>query len=537
MDVLRQLQAEEEQQPCVPATSGVAERANLAALWAAAAPRIMSMDTDDNAPSDDLNSAQGGTPDRVDQYYDDRHVVPFHINEETFPVPTKMSDEPWCPGKPLRVAYVSWNMGHREACKEEVSLYCIRPNAHIIVVCTQENGDHLGLKGKQKRWTKFVGQTCLQNLYTLVGHKTLWCIQLLVYARQSDVAPYVQQTDASSVKTGIVNGLGGNKGGVAVALALSMSVSPLKVNPESLHKNTSFSMGQSPSAFSPREGPGASLDAKSDFGRAVTAPPYITLLFIGAHLAAHQKGVSLRNKDYHSIIRALQVGFCGRHKAFFEKLHSDSKSMTKHTNCDGAAGENGVGATYDKNGDVDDCNSSEDDSDVDDEYNLSVMQLPLAESQSGSESHRDVTEEFDLVFFGGDLNYRINGTRKAIEYIIKQHKDIRSILIHNDQLNLERAKGVVFHRFQEGKLLFRPTYKYEIDHDAYNFTKKKDRMPAYCDRVLYKTRLRSGSSRVKIRLYTDVQQVRTSDHRPVVAIFDVATQAYSMPEVKRASSI
>jgi len=36
---------------------------------------------------------------------------------------------------------------------------------------------------------------------------------------------------------------------------------------------------------------------------------------------------------------------------------------------------------------------------------------------------------------------------------------MRQVLIHNDQLGIERAKGNVFHGYAEGPLAFRLTYQ------------------------------------------------------------------------------
>ena len=96
-----------------------------------------------------------------------------------------------------------------------------------------------------------------------------------------------------------------------------------------------------------------------------------------------------------------------------------------------------------------------------------------------------MSRQFDIAFFGGDLNYRINGSKKGIEYIIKNHKALRSVLVNNDQLSKEMQRGLVFHGFKEGTLRFRPTYKFHMQDDMatedYDLNQKKARMPAYCD--------------------------------------------------------
>ncbi|CAC9549364.1 endonuclease/exonuclease/phosphatase [Leishmania donovani] len=584
---------------------------------------------------------------------------PALSTRETFPIPRCCPDDllrgdgkMWTPGKPLRIAYVTWNMASKRPRTGEVSAHCIYPNAHLVVVGTQENGPYVMSNKHQRRWTKIVSQACLGGQYELVCQHHMWAVQMLVFARRRDVAHYISRAHASHVKTGLLNGLGGNKGGVAVGLVLSLTPKdaapphrakahlatasapqapplkskasgargtpikrsattpqnldssmvkgreisagfmlskssadcavgippPVMSNPYMLHdadgeygkllQQHSLPDGNSTGnlfcddgdtvlendgVFSPAEvmsrntsselttehadaehshrhtqhsendmdrqerGDGDD-DASSDGRPDNVTPNYMTLLFITAHLTAHQGAVSNRNKDYRQIVYGLQLGRRGPYRKFFKLLLGRKKVL---------------------DGDDEEEASDEDDEadyweDNNPEEGVMPLRLPVvSEVEHKRKMRRDVTEEFDLTLFGGDLNYRINGTRKAIEYVIQHHSNIRSILINNDQLSLERARGKVFQGFQEGNLLFRPTYKYEVSAgggvtlNEYNFSHKKNRMPAYCDRILYKKRMSSAARRVAIRLYTDVPNVRSSDHRPVVALFDVGTRAYT----------
>ncbi|KPA80007.1 putative endonuclease/exonuclease/phosphatase [Leptomonas pyrrhocoris] len=622
--------------------------------------------------------------------------LPDLPTRESFPVPRycpddllRGEDKLWCPGKPLRIAYVTWNMANKEPRMDEVSAHCIHPNAHLVVVGTQENGPYIGTNKLQNKWARTIGDVCLGGQYELVGKHHMWAIQMLVFARKRDVAKYVSRPHASHVKTGLMNGLGGNKGGVAVGLVLSLTpkfnelshgattqravttappsprgervrapagsinarptivsaandgvhfpsvpraeqaaasatttesrsddrggendamdddvpLSPSMMSgppPPALlsavvmqhdvddddanvydrlmlaeisadttgdfNDNSSVGAGLGDEAvFSPAEmvNRNASFDLSRSrqrgrrkkrhvhhrVGRKNRAngglhngntrhhneaeqrcdddlsdgtpdgdtPNYMSLLFITAHLAAHQGAVVNRNKDYRQIVHGLRVGRRGSHRKFFKRLLRQRRVL---------GDVEGVVSDDDNDSQWNDDSSEED---------IVLLSLPVVSAiVNRGKARRDVTEEFDLTFFGGDLNYRINGTRKAIEYVIQHHRNIRSILINNDQLSLERARGAVFQGYHEGNLLFRPTYKYEVSPsnggvtlDEYNFSRKKDRMPAYCDRVLFKKKLSSAARRVAIRLYTDVPNVRTSDHRPVVALFDVGTRAYA----------
>lgn len=476
-------------------------------------------------------SASVDSPHLVDVVNDARLKVPYEINAETFEVPRACPDDHltgeahyWLPGKSLRIAYISWNMASSVPRTTEVASFGIHPNAHIIVVGTQENGPYLGSNRHQRAWMRTVESECLRDTYTLVGKSHMWAIHIMVFARTRDVARYVSLQETSAVPTGMLGGLGGNKGGVAVALAISLT--PIPSTTEGVRNAEKHVPLDSSHEKEPRSGEQRHTCSESSTPKASSKknscptatpknstgenPDYLTILCITAHLAAHQGAVRNRNSDYRQIVRRLRVGLRGKHRSKYKKL-SNARKMR------------GIDSGSSTDGEL--PGSAED-------GEVSMLPLPSSGKMTHhlpGEGRRDATNEFDLTLFGGDLNYRINGTRPAIEYIIHHQRNIRSILMNNDQLSLERAKGAVFQGFQEGALLFRPTYKYEVAAgsgltlDEYNFSNKKNRMPAYCDRVLFKRGLNSIVQRVAIRLYTDVSHLRTSDHRPVVAMFEIRT--------------
>eukprot|EP00276_Gloeochaete_wittrockiana_P003554 CAMPEP_0184658458 /NCGR_PEP_ID=MMETSP0308-20130426/25471_1 /TAXON_ID=38269 /ORGANISM="Gloeochaete witrockiana, Strain SAG 46.84" /LENGTH=566 /DNA_ID=CAMNT_0027097447 /DNA_START=81 /DNA_END=1781 /DNA_ORIENTATION=+ len=147
----------------------------------------------------------------------------------------------------------------------------------------------------------------------------------------------------------------------------------------------------------------------------------------------------------------------------------------------------------------------------------------------------NISDRFDRIFWMGDLNYRVNGNRAAVDELLRRFDTIgREVLLANDQLHGERRKGTVFNGFEEGDILFRPTYKFADGSDEYDPSAKR-RIPAFTDRILYRDRERHSHSHnhpqgngharrknIKLLRYDSLPEVRTSDHRPVFAIFSVA---------------
>ncbi|EQC34021.1 hypothetical protein SDRG_08237 [Saprolegnia diclina VS20] len=150
--------------------------------------------------------------------------------------------------------------------------------------------------------------------------------------------------------------------------------------------------------------------------------------------------------------------------------------------------------------------------------NAELRLLPVAYYETSRCDDRvgPISDVFDRVFWSGDLNYRIDGTRRMIETLLA--RDMHNVLLANDQLTKERDAQRVFQRFHEGPLHFRPTYKFDKGSDAYD-TSAKQRIPSWTDRILYAT---LQPNTIQLRSYESHTEIRTSDHRPVSAVFDVA---------------
>uniref|UniRef100_A0A8C1DC15 Synaptojanin-1 n=1 Tax=Cyprinus carpio carpio TaxID=630221 RepID=A0A8C1DC15_CYPCA len=135
----------------------------------------------------------------------------------------------------------------------------------------------------------------------------------------------------------------------------------------------------------------------------------------------------------------------------------------------------------------------------------------------------------DYVFWCGDFNYRINIPNEETKELIRQQN--WDALIAGDQLLEQKNAGQIFRGFIEGKLDFAPTYKYDLFSEDYD-TSEKCRTPAWTDRVLWKRRKWNFDKTVYNRInqypwspgelkYYGRAELKTSDHRPVVAIMDV----------------
>ena len=122
--------------------------------------------------------------------------------------------------------------------------------------------------------------------------------------------------------------------------------------------------------------------------------------------------------------------------------------------------------------------------------------------------------QFDQVFWSGDMNYRINGTRRVVDVLLE--KEMHEVLLNNDQLKLSMATNHTFDGFAEGPLNFRPTYKFDKGSDVYD-SSKKQRIPSWTDRILYK---KGEDGWTELINYGSVESIKTSDHRPVYASFN-----------------
>lgn len=129
----------------------------------------------------------------------------------------------------------------------------------------------------------------------------------------------------------------------------------------------------------------------------------------------------------------------------------------------------------------------------------------------------------DYVFWSGDLNYRIDLPIEKVKELVNSKS--WDTLKQSDQLYIERKEGKAFRGFIEGETDFAPTYKYDLFSEDYD-TSDKSRTPAWTDRVQWYKKQWFGNTGEKDcdsgnLLFYGRAELKTSDHRPVIALLDV----------------
>ena len=159
----------------------------------------------------------------VDAANDSRAPLEFVVaddeNRVVQPLPAD-ADSIWVPGRDLLIAYVTWNMAQQAPTEDDI-VRLARPTAHIICVATQENGAYVGSNKVHEEWECSV-QRALGPNYVVLKSISMMALHLMVACRQFDVYSHIVGVHASSTKTGMIGGAVGNKGGLGIALTLSL---------------------------------------------------------------------------------------------------------------------------------------------------------------------------------------------------------------------------------------------------------------------------------------------------------------------------
>ncbi|KAM4082692.1 hypothetical protein ACB094_08G001300 [Castanea mollissima] len=208
------------------------------------------------------------------------------------------------------------------------------------------------------------------------------------------------------------------------------------------------------------------------------------MCFVNCHFAAHLEAVNRRNADFDHVYRTMTFS---RPTNLFNAAAAGSSAVQMLRSCTNAIG------THTAEG---------------------MPELSDAE----------------LVIFLGDFNYRLDGISydEARDFISQRCFDW---LRERDQLRTEMEAGNAFQGMREAVITFPPTYKFER-HQAglagYDSGEKK-RIPAWCDRILYRDSRSTLVSECSLECpvvssisrYEACMDVTDSDHKPVRCIFTV----------------
>lgn len=138
-------------------------------------------------------------------------------------------------------------------------------------------------------------------------------------------------------------------------------------------------------------------------------------------------------------------------------------------------------------------------------------------------------EDFEHCMFFGDLNYRIDRSRNEVIGMINNGQ-LDELSAH-DQIKYQLGRNSAFPltTYMEGPLKFPPTYKFDPNSNEYD-TSDKLRVPAWCDRILYRCNSGVPEYTGSIERYDSVKEALKSDHRPIHALIRVNLRSINVEQ-------
>jgi len=315
---------------------------------------------------------------------------------------------------------------------------------------------------------RFWSQKCLHALgsgegaenphFRQIGLRQLSGMLVMVFAR-SNLNTRIGEVATASVACGVL-GVGGNKGAVAVEFTL--------------------------------------------YRRKFTA--------VCSHFAAHQGAVDARNAHYATIVNRLRFskppavaltgsssgdidGGSGNGQQQQQTTASRSTSMNKSKQCDGNKDINNNKEPLISGDWSDDDNDNVLLGDADGVIDDDMFDFTVAVDDGSGDTRegpnqvivqREGTRNAEVLIWGGDFNYRIDGVYESVKLAAQAYDLVP--LLEADQLRREIHAGRVFKGLKEGKIDFKPTYKFDkgaSNPTAYDSSEKK-RIPAWCDRIFFR---------------------------------------------------
>ena len=438
----------------------------------------------------------------------------------------------------LRLMVGTWNLHGKEPAPNLAPW--LQPMAvtgpiDVYAIGTQEAEHSIEtsvLLPSKSRWLDFLSMT-LGSDYTCVASQTLVAIHLALFVRNK-VLDQVTDVQIAHVSTGLKTGVGGklgNKGGVGISCAIG---------------DTSF-------------------------------------LFVNCHLAAHYKHVAQRNSDFHRIDtqlplrpRTLPARNGGGHAGALRAPASLAAAADGNLGSGGGqvapcqpeptaqahdAANAGATASSPASGGLGSASAAFERvfwfGDLNYRIHGNRASVDALLAPAGAKARADSS-------WLGDQAHE---------------QAMRAVLLANDQLREQRVRAAAFAGFAEGEIGFRPTYKFDKKQpDLYDMSEKA-RVPAYTDRILWRppppswpetsepvpivraTSVRDGaasavattasataaaaaasaatggaaavelaalrraaveSASIRLLRYVSAPELKTSDHKPVAAEFEVS---------------
>lgn len=129
----------------------------------------------------------------------------------------------------------------------------------------------------------------------------------------------------------------------------------------------------------------------------------------------------------------------------------------------------------------------------------------------------------DLTFFFGDTNYRLEPAinRSLAEDILLAGSSLKELQDHDELQNQQETNSsLLLKMFEEHPVHFRPTYKYDRVLGSYLDSSKKQRIPAWTDRILWCSK---ENVSVECKIYDSDAGDGCSDHHLVIGSFEICT--------------
>jgi len=143
----------------------------------------------------------------------------------------------------------------------------------------------------------------------------------------------------------------------------------------------------------------------------------------------------------------------------------------------------------------------------------------IIDSQTFQSEKISTILDHDLIFWFGDLNFRLDANSFSSKEIIQLLSENNTKqLLEIDELKQVMFQNSAFGGFNESKINFKPTYKFIPESGEYD----EKRRPAWTDRILYKLFDDSQKhEQITCVNYQSHPEMNFSDHLPVSGLFEI----------------